>query len=312
MNDFLGRLAERSLARAPAVRPRLASPFEPMAAAEPPVRGPGVSDSGAPSSFHKMSDPAGTQVGPEPTSLSVGAEPMLATSVPAQTAATARAQRADGTALTADARAVPQHRPVLPQASEGHGRDADIPVRQQRPVSPPTSEVHEPPRPQAATPVRDDAPSASVPAGPAPTVRAQPAREVSPLAEAHDVPQVRPVSRRTGEPHSLPRPEAAAAMRDDSPPAGQPEPGAVSRTAGSRVIRPQVSLSGPATSAVNAGPQNAAAAGPLASTPPDVHITIGRVEIRAVTTPPPSRATSKPAPRLSLDDYLKQTAGGKR
>ena len=51
---------------------------------------------------------------------------------------------------------------------------------------------------------------------------------------------------------------------------------------------------------------------PAATPPPSIHVTIGRVEIRAVTTFAPSARTTLPAtsPKLSLDDYLKQRNGG--
>lgn len=47
---------------------------------------------------------------------------------------------------------------------------------------------------------------------------------------------------------------------------------------------------------------------------PAIQVTIGRIEVRAVTTPPPQtpRERKKPQPSLSLDDYLKQRAEGQR
>ncbi len=47
---------------------------------------------------------------------------------------------------------------------------------------------------------------------------------------------------------------------------------------------------------------------------PVVHVTIGRVEVRAVTTPAPagSRATVRRLPTLALEEYLKQPTGGRR
>jgi hypothetical protein len=47
---------------------------------------------------------------------------------------------------------------------------------------------------------------------------------------------------------------------------------------------------------------------------PTIKVTIGRIEVRAVTTPPVQqpRQRKKPQPSLSLDDYLKQRAGGQR
>ena len=48
--------------------------------------------------------------------------------------------------------------------------------------------------------------------------------------------------------------------------------------------------------------------------PPTIKVTIGRIEVRAVTTPPVQqpRQRKTPQPSLSLDDYLKQRTGGQR
>jgi hypothetical protein len=48
---------------------------------------------------------------------------------------------------------------------------------------------------------------------------------------------------------------------------------------------------------------------------PTIQVTIGRIEVRAVTMPPPPqapRSRKKSQPSLSLDDYLKQRSGGQR
>ena len=53
--------------------------------------------------------------------------------------------------------------------------------------------------------------------------------------------------------------------------------------------------------------------GPASELPPAVHVTIGRIEVRAVMEqPPPHKRTSSPMPKLSLDDYLKQRNRNKR
>ncbi len=45
---------------------------------------------------------------------------------------------------------------------------------------------------------------------------------------------------------------------------------------------------------------------------PIIHVSIGRIEVRAVTPPQPSMQKNKPAvPTLSLDDYLKKHNGGR-
>lgn len=54
---------------------------------------------------------------------------------------------------------------------------------------------------------------------------------------------------------------------------------------------------------------------PQAPKPPTIQVTIGRIEVRAVTMPPPPqapRSRKKSQPSLSLDDYLKQRSGGQR
>lgn len=43
---------------------------------------------------------------------------------------------------------------------------------------------------------------------------------------------------------------------------------------------------------------------------PEVHVTIGRLEVRAVTEPPPRKKERAPSTVMSLSDYLKSRAGG--
>ncbi|NJN87362.1 MAG: hypothetical protein HC881_14965, partial [Leptolyngbyaceae cyanobacterium SL_7_1] len=46
---------------------------------------------------------------------------------------------------------------------------------------------------------------------------------------------------------------------------------------------------------------------------PTIHITIGRIDVRAVTPPPPTRSRTTTAPaRLSLEEYLRSRTGGDR
>jgi hypothetical protein len=43
---------------------------------------------------------------------------------------------------------------------------------------------------------------------------------------------------------------------------------------------------------------------------PTIKVTIGRIEVRAVSPPQsPPQETARPAPKLSLDDYLKSLKG---
>lgn len=52
----------------------------------------------------------------------------------------------------------------------------------------------------------------------------------------------------------------------------------------------------------------------MAAKPPTIQVTIGHIEVRAVTMPPPQapRSRKKSQPSLSLEDYLKQRSGGQR
>ena len=46
--------------------------------------------------------------------------------------------------------------------------------------------------------------------------------------------------------------------------------------------------------------------------PPPIHVTIGRLEIRATTPPAPPRPASPTPARMGLDDYLHRAHGGRR
>ncbi len=66
-----------------------------------------------------------------------------------------------------------------------------------------------------------------------------------------------------------------------------------------RPVTPTLPITGPRTE--------------LKSSAPAIRISIGRIEVRAVTVPAPApaRSTSAPAARLSLDEYLRSQAGGR-
>lgn len=52
---------------------------------------------------------------------------------------------------------------------------------------------------------------------------------------------------------------------------------------------------------------------PAAAPPPPVHVSIGRIEIRAAATSTPARsAAPSPSPALTLDDYLRRRHGERR
>lgn len=47
-------------------------------------------------------------------------------------------------------------------------------------------------------------------------------------------------------------------------------------------------------------------------TPPVIRVSIGRIEVRAVSAPSPPAQSTPPPPRLSLDEYLRGLNGGRR
>ena len=62
------------------------------------------------------------------------------------------------------------------------------------------------------------------------------------------------------------------------------------------------------------GPQEPRVAAPE-SPAPAIRVTIGRIEVRAITPPMAAErraAPARPGPALSLEDYLKQHNGGQR
>jgi hypothetical protein len=80
-----------------------------------------------------------------------------------------------------------------------------------------------------------------------------------------------------------------------------------------RAISTEVRRAAPAAWPLSGDLFEAASSPEDSATEPEVHITIGRVEVRAAAPPaPPSRAPAVRAPRLSLEDYLKHPVGGAR
>ncbi len=73
------------------------------------------------------------------------------------------------------------------------------------------------------------------------------------------------------------------------------------------VVQPQVATRRPSPDSSRAVVNSASA-----SEPPAIHVTIGRVEVRAITAPAPPRSPAPPAPpKISLDEYLKQRNGAR-
>jgi hypothetical protein len=81
--------------------------------------------------------------------------------------------------------------------------------------------------------------------------------------------------------------------------------------AGSLVVRPQVARAGQAERR-DAITSEAAKVTSEASAPV-IRVTIGRIDVRAVNAPaPPAQRATPPAPKLSLEEYLRSRGGRKR
>jgi hypothetical protein len=89
----------------------------------------------------------------------------------------------------------------------------------------------------------------------------------------------------------------------------RPEPPDAPPPVAPRMVRPQLD------GHLERGPQEPRVAAPESSAPA-IRVTIGRIEVRAITPPPrpPAQRTApaRPGPELSLDDYLKQHNGRQR
>jgi hypothetical protein len=97
-------------------------------------------------------------------------------------------------------------------------------------------------------------------------------------------------------------PPFSTAAPSDERPSRSAEPG-VSARQDARALPLQV-MSRPVASDLTRG------AAPDPPTP-TIRVSIGRVEVRAVTPPAPSRKPTRPAPRMSLDEYLRSQNGGR-
>lgn len=282
MNSFLQHLIERSTAGPEPIRPRLASPFEPLFQVK----------TGEP-----LLPAAELEEEPRPRAAAQApaARALEAPRVPAPQPPIREAER------PAPARVVPQvepnlHRRTTEQASEGEriarppaARTTQQEDRAERPR--PTSRVEPKPAPL-----------------PAPETAARHGREpeqrpgsvaAAPVAPPQQQSQVQP-QQRAHAGHEPERPRTAAV-----------EPNVRSRREEFEATR----LAGEIvpTTAPPAAPLPPPARPPVAEPPPAprVQVSIGRVEVRAVFTPPaaaPSRP--RPGPAMSLDDYLKQRDGG--
>jgi hypothetical protein len=288
MTEFLASLIERATLNAPILERRQRSLFEPVAGRGPPA--PRIPGSGR------------------------GAVESLEEEVEA---------------IPPDGREVALPRPaeLPPRAAMAHRAEFPVPAPAGRAEAPRPLEL---PAPPAQARRRADAQPAPTPS----RVASMPAAETGP-AEAAMRPRTRPgevvaetplrrAERRAetverGVPTSPrqppPRPAAMPLpstldLRPTRPPAPDTRPAVPARTP-----PPSAALRAPATPAPAALLTRArlAAPGPAAPpAPPPLQISIGRIEVRAQPAATEARRSTRPTPRLSLEDYLGQRREGGR
>ncbi|MBI2278266.1 MAG: hypothetical protein HYU74_13000 [Dechloromonas sp.] len=273
MSGFLHQLAARSLGLAPAAQPRAALPY---AAPAPETLAAAVES--APAALPSLA--------PAPT---LPAPPRLRGDVkPAHDLAPLHGQPAsdagDDPAASADGRPAPTapspHPTVLPQtAALRHGAHESLPPappRRDMPVNPPLT---------VGPASRSAEPTAAPNSHPVGAVSSDRLSDLESLVS-------RLLSPATHRPAPAPEPPG-------SPTTGTPPPTGW-RPDQTLTVRPQ------------AGREDLAkAAGPAPETTPEVHITIGRLEVNPPSRPaPPPPRPRGPAP-LALGDYLARRAGGR-
>ncbi|MCB0231261.1 MAG: hypothetical protein KDH90_19445 [Anaerolineae bacterium] len=306
MSDYLSGLAARSLPSTDVVLPRLASRFEPKPGAGLFLRAPGSRSDGLALGWEDLAE---LTAEPGPPASRRMASPPAARALPSLNV-TSSGQPSDETSADAvSARRSP--------GSQAASIVALVPQAVSR-LSHAAQPVEPAPQPGSAAPSQ----AASGAAAPASRL-AEPASLASPQVGASVRPSDQPLALaevfgleqriRSAVGNALAG-ELAQHAGQDRPTPQQVVPSAVQPAAPARVIaQPQVTIA-----AARPAMADAAAAGRLTAQPepppaPTIHVTIGRIEVRATpasTAASPSRP--KPAPTMSLDDYLRQRNGGSR
>ncbi len=323
MSDYLTNLVTRSFTATPVIQPRVPSLFEPTAEetfnrVQTPA--PAAEEAPSPASPAPLPPLASWPLSIEPASpAAAGSFPPLAPPTnlrprppgpsPAAAASAARSASEASSAVRS-----PASMPVIAEApSPAAAAPGQLPAPPPRPVAP-MSPGQPPSRPSPAV----AALAATSPAA---------ASIVIPLASAAAVPppnrlqnDIEPTSGangltniedKSGGPAEVAgyhpsRPAADAhTIQPVAPPPGAAKP---ARKFPAPVVRAVPREPAPPDSLEPSGaPRHHIPAPPA----PAIHVTIGRVEVRAV--PPPAPKVAQPArPKLSLDEYLAQRAGGSR
>lgn len=352
MSDYLTNIAARSLDRAPAVQPRLALLFEPPLpdASEPSLQEPeslAASPTSSPSSIANLRDAAAHGADSPPTGSHYPVSPHAGLVVPPPTS---RAFSPKDSPETAAPRRAAETQTPEPRASEEFQRRDLAPAPDDAPRD---AHVSPPPPPPATPAARNSRPTdetnptvidATRPAKRRPSGAldagvvepdakvasgqtvgrvfedAAPRRVAERSSSSGDTlspspPGTQQTSERASSSLLVPAPHGTPSARDDVSP---PNVSSVTRVAANatapaesharaesqRLLRPRVeTYANDESSATH-------------ETAPTIHVSIGRIEVRAVTPPTPSPAPSpaptRPAPAMSLDEYLRANNGGRR
>lgn len=293
MKDFLSQLVARSTAPALAVRPRLPSRFEAASEAAGITAFPSDSTQSAPS--EPTASPARTsrtpplngnrqQAPPTPAEPEASIASPSPQTTPPPLKSLAPSRSAVSAAVPPAAPAVhssKQEAPSSPSPSAAHKPSIANARQNSAATPPPKTPLFQPSFDSGLQSPKSPAPDlVSEEASPTAAVSAAKPRPVFPTTLASETPAVaasglRSKSQISNLKSQIPRPAARPAI------ATRPTP---------------------------ATPQTA----PAAPAPPVVQITIGRIELRAIVTPASPRAVPPPAPKLGLDEYLRQRTGGAR
>ncbi len=297
MSDYLSRLAARLADPAAALKPRLPGRFESL-----PVSRPSLDLEGA--DVARTDEVAATPLAPR------GTPPLSPAPAPAADEPRPEPSPRSPSPLEGDVGLPPQPPPTADDRPPGPRR---APRAAQAAETMPEANPAPIPRPPAlfSLPSRaaEVAPTEPPPAMPTSVTP----RRVEEMAEP-DTGRLAPLVPRVPV---APRPGPADSNEPLEGPTRQPTV-AEAAIAADTVAQPaQPPLMPPPAYLTPAPPQTPAGspAVPSPPQPPVIRVTIGRIEVRAVTPPPIAPPAPRPAPRppsLSLDDYLKERRGGRR
>jgi hypothetical protein len=316
MSDYLSSLAARSLRREPACEPRRAQMFEPRRETHEGLAG-AENVSGAPAVYERdggaLSEPRAGDDKPRPD---LHESPGLTLEPQSPLRMTAPPSRTSHTRAGED----------VPASSEHTPHDGP-PVEAARQTKTPAPAAPSPSTTNAATEAAGEPPSLNTPRDlkaipQTPSARANPtsSRQAGATPEGR-VAAIRPESSGraplAGSFEEEGREQAPAVERRVARTSKPPQFGLDSESLSGGVLRPlQAAASSEARPFTEVRPVTAQPSAPREEStqtqpPPTIEVTIGRIEVRALTPPaPPPRRRHEP-PRLSLDDYLRAQGGGR-